>query len=120
MKKEKLYLVHIIEASAKIEEYLPGSLEELKKNSMAQDAIIKHMANITESASNLEKMSKAAYPNIPWEKIRGMRNILVHDYLGDLSHEEIWKTVNNDLPTLVEVAKKILKEKYNTQLDKQG
>ncbi len=61
-------------------------------------------------------MSKVAYPYIPWEKVRGMRNILVHDYLGDLSHEEVWKTVHNDLPILLEVAKNILKEKYNIQV----
>jgi|CXWL01.1.fsa_nt_gi uncharacterized protein with HEPN domain len=116
MKNEKLYLVHIIEASAKIKEYLPETLEKFEQNSMARDAIIKHLANITESASNLEKMSKATHPNIPWEQIRGMRNILVHDYLGDLSYEEVWKTVHNDLPVLVEVARSILKEKYNIQL----
>lgn len=112
MKSEKLYLVHIVEASAKIASYLPPTLAEFAENEMAQDAIIKHLANITESASNLEKMSKAAYPNIAWEKIRGMRNILVHDYLGDLSYEEVWKTLKNDLPVLVETAKNILKEKY--------
>ena len=113
MKNEKLYLVHIIEASAKIAHYLPPTLAEFEQNEMAQDAIIKHLANITESASNLEGISKAEYPDIPWQKIRGMRNILVHDYLGDLSYEEVWKTLHNDLPILVDVAKKILEEKYS-------
>lgn len=112
MKSEKLYLVHIVEASAKIARYLPASLAEFEENEMARDAIIKQLANITESASNLEKISKDAYPNIQWEKIRGMRNILVHDYLGDLSYEEVWKTLHNDLPILVETAKKILGKKY--------
>lgn len=36
-------------------------------------------------------------------------------YLGDLSHEELWKTVHNDLPKLVDVAKRILKEKYSIE-----
>lgn len=112
MKSEKLYLAHIIEASATIAEYLPETLEQFSRNKMAQDAIIKHLANITESASNLEAMTKSTYPDIPWQMIRGMRNILVHDYLGDLSYEEIWKTVKNDLPSLVSTAKNILREKY--------
>lgn len=112
MKSEKLYLLHIIEASEKIERYLPSTLAEFELNELAQDAIVKLLANITESASNLEEMSKIAYPDIPWQKIRGMRNILVHDYLGNLSYEETWKTIKNDLPILVDVAKKILKEKY--------
>ena len=115
-KSEKLYLVHIVEASDKLKNYLPNTLEELAKNEMAQDAIIKNLANITESASNLEDMSKNNYPNIPWQKIRGMRNILVHDYLGDLSCDELWKTVRNDLPSLVDVARKILKEKYGQDI----
>jgi uncharacterized protein with HEPN domain len=83
MKKEKFYLAQ-----------------------MAQDAIIKNLANITESADNLEKVTKSAYPNIPWKQIKGMRNILVHDYLGDLSHEELWRTIHDDLPMLVNAAKK--------------
>lgn len=116
MKSEKLYLVHIIEASERIFRYLPKSLEAFSQNEMAQDAVIKNLANITESASNLEEISKANYPDIEWNKIRGMRNILVHDYLGDLSYEELWKTVHNDLPKLVDVAKKILKEKYQQNI----
>lgn len=116
MKEEKLYLAHIIEASAKIDNYLPDTLIEFEKNEMAKDAIIKHLANITESASKLEEISKAAYKDIPWNQIRGMRNILVHDYLGDLSPEELWKTVRNDLPELVNAARKILKEKYNIEV----
>ena len=114
MKKEKLYLAHILEASEKLARYLPETLKELADNEMAQDAIIKNLANITESADNLEKITKSEYPYIPWKQIKGMRNILVHDYLGDLSHEEIWRTVREDLPILVEAAKKILKEKYGT------
>lgn len=116
MKSEKLYLAHIVEAAVKIANYLPPSLTEFEKNGMALDAIIKHLANITESASNLEEISKAAHPDIPWQMVRGMRNILVHDYLGSLSHEEVWKTVRNDLPKLVDVAKRILKEKYNIEV----
>jgi uncharacterized protein with HEPN domain len=112
MKKEKLYLVHILEASEKLARYLPKTVEDLAENQMAQDAIIKNLANITESADNLEKVTKSAYPYIPWKQIKGMRNILVHDYLGDLSHEELWRTIHEDLPILADAAKKILKEKY--------
>ncbi|MBV8938812.1 MAG: DUF86 domain-containing protein [Alphaproteobacteria bacterium] len=45
-----------------------------------------------------------------------MRNILVHEYLGDLEQEEVWKTVQDDLAELVQAARKILKEKYGTEL----
>ncbi len=116
MKNEKLYLTHIVQASGKIAGYLPHSFAEFEKNEMAQDAIIRHLANITESASHLEEVTKQSYPDVSWQQIRGMRNILVHDYLGDLSPEEVWKTVNNDLPKLVDVAKRILKEKYNIEV----
>jgi uncharacterized protein with HEPN domain len=113
MKQEKLYLAHILDASERLARYLPATIQELADNEMAQDAIIKNLANITESASNLEKVTQSAYPDIPWKQIKGMRNILVHNYLGDLSHEEIWRTVKEDLPILVKVVKIILKEKYN-------
>lgn len=93
IKSEKLYLVHIIEATKRIDSYLPATLEEYKKNLMAQDAVIKVLANITESATKLEESSKVAYSNVPWHMIRGMRNILIHEYLGDIEHEKIWQTL---------------------------
>jgi len=39
------------------------------------------------------------YPKVPWKEARGMRNLLIHEYFR-IEHEEVWKTLNEDLPKL--------------------
>lgn len=112
MKHEKLYLQHISEAYKRIEEYSSLGKGEFFKNQMMQDAIIKVLANLTESAGNLSEQTKIEYADVPWGMVKSFRNMLVHDYLGDLDYEVVWKIISTDLPVLVNATKKILKEKY--------
>lgn len=116
MKNEKLYLAHIIEAAARIRQYTAPGKKEFLQNTMMQDAVVKVLGNLTESATHIEDATKTAYPQIPWPVIKAFRNVLIHDYLGDLELEEVWKIVHDDLPELVEAIKRILKEKYGTEL----
>lgn len=83
MRNEKLYLQHMIEASARIEDYAKFGKDEFFKKEMMHDAIIKVLANLTESASHINSETKAEYIDVPWSLIKSFRNMLVHDYLGD-------------------------------------
>ncbi len=116
MKEEKLYLRHIVEASGRIQSYVAPGKSEFLRNQMMQDAVIKVLANVTESIDNLHQATKAAHSDMPWKMVKALRNALVHEYLGDLELEELWKIIHDDLPGLVDAAKKILKEKYGTEL----
>jgi len=42
---------------------------------------------------------KNEYPDIPWREMAGMRDKLIHDYLG-VDIDVIWETVKNDIPQL--------------------
>jgi len=83
---------------------------------MLQDASIKLLSNVTESASNLTQESKSCYPAIDWKAIKAFRNILVHDYLGDLDMEELWKVITMRLPELDQAAQELLQVKYGITL----
>ena len=48
-----------------------------------------------------------AYPDIPWNAIYGMRNIISHEY-GNIDEEIIVLVINDDLPSLKEVIEKLL------------
>lgn len=115
MKSEKLYLVHILEAYERIKRHIGTDKAEFLSNDLVQDAVIKVLSNLTESASKLEDMTKNSYPEIPWKLIAGFRNVLVHDYLGDLELEDVWKIISDDLPLLIEAVGKILKNKYGIE-----
>ena len=50
---------------------------------------------------------RARYPHIPWDQMRGFRNILVHRY-ERLDYDEFWDILQNDIPPLIEALEAIL------------
>jgi uncharacterized protein with HEPN domain len=50
-------------------------------------------------SSDIEEALRAAHRDVPWAEIVGMRNVLVHEYFG-VDVEEIWTTIQHDLPRL--------------------
>ena len=57
------------------------------------------LVQIGEQMNNLEKELSKDYPNIPWDKAIGMRNLIVHVY-NKVKYEPIYWTIKNDLPSL--------------------
>ncbi|MCX6931951.1 MAG: DUF86 domain-containing protein [Verrucomicrobia bacterium] len=56
---------------------------------------------IGEAASRLAPETQALFPSLPFRAMRGMRNIIAHDY-GEVDLELVWKTATADLPVLIE------------------
>lgn len=100
MKDDGLYRIHIQECIARIESYTKGiDFEEFSKTPMIQDAVLRNLQIMAESTQRLSEEFKNTHPDVDWRKISGLRNILVHDYLGtDL--ETVWNILARDLPGL--------------------
>jgi len=104
MKDDKLYLIHIMESINKIESYVVGlDVSAFMQNTMAQDAVLRNLQVLAESTQRLSDDFKAKHPEIEWYKISGLRNILVHDYLG-IDLETVWAVATNRLPELKALA----------------
>jgi len=99
-KDDEVYLLHIRDAIAKIEKYLKGvKQEEFYKNSLLQDGVVRQISIIGEAAKRLSEGFREAHADIPWSRMVGMRNKLIHDYLG-VDYESVWKTAEEDIPLL--------------------
>jgi len=100
MDKDGIYKLHILDAIADIESYVKGiSKEKFVENKIVQDAVIRKFQIVGEAAKRLSPSFKTKHKAIPWKKVTGMRDILIHDYFQvDLSI--LWNTVQNELPTL--------------------
>lgn len=109
MKKEpKLFLAHIVESAADIENYTKKfSKEKFLKDKRTQDAIIRRIGIIGEAAKNVSSEIKKNSPNIPWKQITGMRDVLVHEYFG-VRLERVWKTAKKDIPKLKKQVSELL------------
>lgn len=107
---EMVYLRHILDAIATIEEYLLGVDEDkFMDTRLIQDGVIRQIEIIGEAVRHVSKDIRDAYPEIPWQDAAGMRDKLIHGYFG-VDIEEVWNTARDDLPVLQEQVKRVLKD----------
>ena len=97
---DTVYLQHILDAIAKVEEYIAGLDEVNFRNStLVQDAVIRQLEIIGEAVRRLSPEFRSSHPEVSWQDIAGMRNKLIHDYFG-VDIEKVWITAQDDLPHL--------------------
>jgi uncharacterized protein with HEPN domain len=109
IKDDLAYIEHVLDCIRKINEFSNGlSLKEFKTNEMAQDAIIRNIEIIGEASKKISKDTKQTYHKIPWKEIAGMRDKLIHDYLG-VDVTVVWMTIHQDIPMLEELLGEIEK-----------
>jgi uncharacterized protein with HEPN domain len=65
-----------------------------------QDAVLRRFEIIGEAASRLSPETQSLFTNLPFRSMRGMRNIIAHDY-GDVDIDQVWKTATTDLDELI-------------------
>ena len=99
-KDPEVFLAHILESIDLIEGYSEGKTrEEFVESLQLQDAIIRRIEIIGEAVKNLPEDFKRDHPEIAWQKIAGMRDVLIHQYFGvDLALT--WDVVQSDIPDL--------------------
>lgn len=99
-RKAILYFQDILTSLENIEEYTKGlDLESFKSDKKTIDAVVRNLEIIGEAAKNIPKRLKNQYPKVPWEKMVGMRNKVIHEYFG-VDVEILWQTLQEDLPGL--------------------
>jgi uncharacterized protein with HEPN domain len=104
----KMRVQDILDAVGKIKRYTAGlNLEAFLQDDKTIDAVIRNLEIIGEAASNIPEAVQTKYPDLAWLEMRGMRNIIVHEYFG-VSLHIIWHTIVHDLDPLAEGLQKIL------------
>ena len=113
MKKDpRIFIEHVLESISSIKEYTEGKTKgDFLRSRMIQDAVIRRIEVIGEAVKNIPDEIKDEHPYIPWRKIAGMRDLLIHEYFG-VDLELTWKVVEEDIADL---RKKILKVKEDLE-----
>jgi len=91
----------IIDCCLKIEKFTKhlNNADEFFQDEKSFDAVLINFVIIGESAHRLSEELKERHNNIPWLKIKGFRNIVVHDYFG-VDAEEVWQIIEDKIPNL--------------------
>lgn len=99
MKDDRLYLEHIRQAIERVASYTLAGREEFLRNAMIQDAVARNFEIIGEVTKRLSEAAKRRHPDIPWRRIAGFRDILIHDYMA-VDASEVWNVIESHLPAL--------------------
>ncbi|HER20227.1 MAG TPA: DUF86 domain-containing protein [Chromatiales bacterium] len=93
-------LGHMLEAVSRVEAYVNGVPEqEFWRDTEKQDAVLRQLQVLGEAARKVSSALRDAHPEVPWHKIAGMRNKVVHEYfVVDL--EVVWETALVDIPAI--------------------
>ncbi|KUG03445.1 hypothetical protein ASZ90_019147 [hydrocarbon metagenome] len=104
----RLYLEDMLEAINKIQRYTVNlTFDEFTLNEMAIDAVVRNFEIIGEAAGRISSNIQLLYPEIPWYEMKGMRNIVAHEYFR-VDLQIIWKTVQDSLPELGRLIQSVL------------
>jgi uncharacterized protein with HEPN domain len=105
---DRLYLVDIIEAIDALSRFVTGiSIDDLVSDDLIASAVLQKLIVIGEAASRLSLSTRKSHPEIPWERVIGMRNVAVHAYFS-IDWSIIWTTAKENLPILREQVTNVL------------
>jgi uncharacterized protein with HEPN domain len=98
MKDDRVYLLHIRDCLERIADYIGPGRAHFFADTRTQDAVLRNLEIIGEAVKNLSAEHRDAYPDIPWKRIAGLRDVLIHGYFG-VKLEPVWEVVERELPT---------------------
>jgi len=107
VKSDRAYLLHIRDAIVRIEEYCRVGREEFLRTPHWQDAVIRQLEIIGEASKRLSPDVRAEHPEVPWRRICGLRDVLIHDYMS-VDLEAVWNIVQAGIPRLRDCVAEIL------------
>ena len=103
----RLYVADMQACCDRITQYTGGlSPEEFQSRRMAYDATLRNLELLGEAARHVPDEVRALAPDIPWRRIVGVRNILIHGYLG-IDNDIVWDIVRNGIAPLRKALEKL-------------
>lgn len=106
----RLLLQDMLESLEKIERYTAGlTFERFAQDDRTVDAVVRNLEVIGEVARQIPSEVRERYPEVPWRRVIGLRNVVVHEYFA-VDVEIVWTVVRQSLPELKEALRRMMAE----------
>jgi uncharacterized protein with HEPN domain len=106
----RLRVADLLAAVERIRRYTAGIQEsEFSRDEKTVEAVCFALVIIGEASSHVPESIQEGAPQIPWRKMKGMRNIAAHEYFG-IDVSTVWQTATVDVPALRPLLEKLLVE----------
>lgn len=100
------YLKDIVDSCTLISEYVKGfNLDDFEKDTMRYLAVSRLLEIVGEATKNLSNEFRSRHPEIPWKKMAGLRDVIIHDY-QELNRGMIFKIASEDILKVLEHIRK--------------
>ncbi|MBI5550590.1 MAG: DUF86 domain-containing protein [Desulfobacterales bacterium] len=101
------YLEDIRNAIEEVAEFIEGmGFEEFRSDRKTVNAVIRSLEVLGEATKHIPDDFRKRHPDIPWSKMAGMRDVLIHDYMG-VDLKTVWKVAVERLPELAILMKSV-------------
>jgi uncharacterized protein with HEPN domain len=108
MLRDDAYMLDILDSARIALQHVAGKTQaDFDADIQCQDAVIRRFEIIGEAAGRVSEETKQKYSHLPWKEMKYFRNLVIHRY-DSVDYSQVWGTVQNDLPVLIEELEKIL------------
>lgn len=97
----------MMEAIQRIDKYAGRGRQAFVSDELIQTYIVHNLQILGEAAAKIPTDQQREYPELPWPKMVGMRNVLVHNYFN-IDLDIVWQVVESELPALKDKIGRIL------------
>ena len=102
------YLRDILDAVANARQFVAGmDYEQFARDAKTAFAVVRALEIIGEASKRIPPDVRTRFTNVPWREMSGMRDKLIHDYMG-VNLRVVWQTVQEDLPALEPAVRRVL------------
>lgn len=109
MKDPRIFLVDILERARRVERFTAAGRAAFEESDMVQDAVLRNLEVIGEAAKRVPEEYRTRWPQVPWRRMAGLRDVLIHAY-QDVESERVWEVCERDIPALRARIETILRE----------
>lgn len=108
MWRDEAWVFDMLKASRRVRKYVAGmDFTRFSESNLNQDAVLRQLTILGEAAKRVSPQFRTDHPKIPWRKIAGFRDVVVHDYFA-VDLPEVWRITQEDIPVLIELLEPLI------------